>query len=493
MLYFSDNQTKQKAYDRFYNQMAKSDKIQGMKLQALIQEESYNEAMIQQYAKMYASQLNKQHDYEYDQVSKKLKNKAPSIIKGENATQPNITSKQKPIDDQFLPKNKYKNLVNQTLKTGGSVSSNEDSESPKKKRSEIPQNLNENKNQSPFNPDLEEKAPIPQTVKKERSESNVSSISSASSNDQPNSKYYHNTEWSNQFADYVLNQPDEYEKMTDDVKKRLFDNDQKYKRYVNHVEDEVRRKVFKRTKDSYKTPTPEFVNRFKRDMKQRVEKDLNDFEEHRWSTESIDENYLTESIDENYLTETDIETAARNIVDDAINRFANNTKRIREMTPKGRTTNTSAAKRHRLMSELSLSPPEVIDLTHSNSDSEVDHDHDDDIDDNAQHEYDVKKEMINKIKRFVDDYSNDQSKGNGKKDLYNQIKDKFSRELDEYHSKYPDEKKYEFSKFPKPENSKKDQTRYLRHYKPTIKRWLTNYLNKVGPDVRPIPRSDLAI
>ncbi|DAZ93621.1 TPA: hypothetical protein N0F65_003761 [Lagenidium giganteum] len=70
--FFTDNQTKQKAYDKYYNEMAKSDFVQGRKLQALIQKESLDEASADSLANLFAQVMAKNREYDYDQITKKL-------------------------------------------------------------------------------------------------------------------------------------------------------------------------------------------------------------------------------------------------------------------------------------------------------------------------------------------------------------------------------------------------------------------------------------
>ncbi|DBA02148.1 TPA: hypothetical protein N0F65_004783 [Lagenidium giganteum] len=62
--FFTDNQTKQKAYDRYYNAMAKSDFVQGRKLKALIQQESLDEASADSLANLFAQVMNKSREYD---------------------------------------------------------------------------------------------------------------------------------------------------------------------------------------------------------------------------------------------------------------------------------------------------------------------------------------------------------------------------------------------------------------------------------------------
>ncbi|ETI55200.1 hypothetical protein F442_02066 [Phytophthora nicotianae P10297] len=79
-MYFADNQQKQKAFDRCYGQMATSHFKQGRKLRALINQEAAEEALTEQMAKLYASSNAKQHEYDYDEVSKKLRGKVDKPV-----------------------------------------------------------------------------------------------------------------------------------------------------------------------------------------------------------------------------------------------------------------------------------------------------------------------------------------------------------------------------------------------------------------------------
>ncbi|GMF11704.1 unnamed protein product [Phytophthora lilii] len=89
--FFSDNQTKQKAFDRYYNAMAKSDFVQGKKLKALIQRETLDDASTDSLANLFQQVMGKNREYEYDQITKKLlkgPNSPPEIIKGEASETP---------------------------------------------------------------------------------------------------------------------------------------------------------------------------------------------------------------------------------------------------------------------------------------------------------------------------------------------------------------------------------------------------------------------
>ncbi|ETP51828.1 hypothetical protein F442_03086 [Phytophthora nicotianae P10297] len=94
--FFSDNQTKQKAYDRYYNAMAKSDFVQGKKLKALIQHESLDDASADSLANLFHQVMSKNREYEYDEITKKLlkgPKGPPEIIKGEASETPKSSKK----------------------------------------------------------------------------------------------------------------------------------------------------------------------------------------------------------------------------------------------------------------------------------------------------------------------------------------------------------------------------------------------------------------
>ncbi|GMF35214.1 unnamed protein product [Phytophthora lilii] len=94
--FFSDNQTKQKAYDRYYNAMAKSDFVQGKKLKALIQHESLDDASTDSLANLFQQVMSKNREYEYDEITKKLlkgPKGPPEIIKGEASATPKSSKK----------------------------------------------------------------------------------------------------------------------------------------------------------------------------------------------------------------------------------------------------------------------------------------------------------------------------------------------------------------------------------------------------------------
>ncbi|KAG2945271.1 hypothetical protein PC117_g8605 [Phytophthora cactorum] len=82
--FFTDNQTKQKAYDRYYNAMAKSDFVQGAKLKAKIQQQALDDASSDSLANLFQQVMGKSRDYDYDQITSKLTKKAPPVVKGED-------------------------------------------------------------------------------------------------------------------------------------------------------------------------------------------------------------------------------------------------------------------------------------------------------------------------------------------------------------------------------------------------------------------------
>ncbi|GMF38167.1 unnamed protein product [Phytophthora lilii] len=87
--FFSDNQTKQKTYDRYYNAMAKSEFVQGKKLKALIQRESLDDASTDSLANLFQQVMAKNREYDYDLITEKLligTKGPPEIIKGDSST-----------------------------------------------------------------------------------------------------------------------------------------------------------------------------------------------------------------------------------------------------------------------------------------------------------------------------------------------------------------------------------------------------------------------
>ncbi|DAZ99533.1 TPA: hypothetical protein N0F65_005405 [Lagenidium giganteum] len=81
----SQGPTKQKAYDRYYNEMAKSDFVQGQKRKALIQKVSLDEASTASLANLFAQVMGKNREYEYDEITKKLTKAAEKPIKGKQS------------------------------------------------------------------------------------------------------------------------------------------------------------------------------------------------------------------------------------------------------------------------------------------------------------------------------------------------------------------------------------------------------------------------
>lgn len=110
--FFTDNQTKQKAYDRYFNAIATSDFVQGRKLKHLIVKEALDDAQTDSLASMYASAMNKSRDYEYHRVMKTDKN-APHVVKNGGDT-PKIlkfnsrATKQSPTKTGSPPRKKFK-------------------------------------------------------------------------------------------------------------------------------------------------------------------------------------------------------------------------------------------------------------------------------------------------------------------------------------------------------------------------------------------------
>ncbi|KAF4033653.1 hypothetical protein GN244_ATG14476 [Phytophthora infestans] len=92
----SQGPTKQNAFDRYYNAMAKSDFVQGNKLKALILKENLDDASTDSLAHLFQQVMGKNREYEYDQITKKqLKGSKypPEIIKGEASETPKSSKK----------------------------------------------------------------------------------------------------------------------------------------------------------------------------------------------------------------------------------------------------------------------------------------------------------------------------------------------------------------------------------------------------------------
>ncbi|DAZ94080.1 TPA: hypothetical protein N0F65_004192 [Lagenidium giganteum] len=93
--FFTDNQTKQKAYDRYYNAMAKSDFVQGAKLKAMIQQQALDDASSDSLANLFQQVMSKSRDYDYDQITSKLTKKAPPVVKDDEGKPPKAPKKVK--------------------------------------------------------------------------------------------------------------------------------------------------------------------------------------------------------------------------------------------------------------------------------------------------------------------------------------------------------------------------------------------------------------
>ncbi|GMF55269.1 unnamed protein product [Phytophthora fragariaefolia] len=86
--YFSDNQSKQKVYDKYYDQKTRSDFVQRRKLKALITQEAADESLTDKLAQLYMSSVSKAPDYDYDRVLKKVQKSKPDVPKVENPPPP---------------------------------------------------------------------------------------------------------------------------------------------------------------------------------------------------------------------------------------------------------------------------------------------------------------------------------------------------------------------------------------------------------------------
>ncbi|GMF47694.1 unnamed protein product [Phytophthora fragariaefolia] len=80
--YFSDNQSKQRAYNKYYDQKARSDFVQRRKLKALIAQEAADESLTDKLAQLYMGSVGKAPDYDYDRVLKKVQRSRPGVEKG---------------------------------------------------------------------------------------------------------------------------------------------------------------------------------------------------------------------------------------------------------------------------------------------------------------------------------------------------------------------------------------------------------------------------
>lgn len=81
MMYFASNQKKQRAFDRTYNAMARSNFVQGHKLKTLIQKEAADSALADQLAQLYMQAVGKNIEYDYNTINDKLQRKPPPVIK----------------------------------------------------------------------------------------------------------------------------------------------------------------------------------------------------------------------------------------------------------------------------------------------------------------------------------------------------------------------------------------------------------------------------
>ncbi|DBA05328.1 TPA: hypothetical protein N0F65_007490 [Lagenidium giganteum] len=190
--FFTDNQTKQKAYDRYYNAMAKSDFVQGAKLKAMVQQQALDDASSDSLANLFQQVMSKSRDYDYDQITSKLTKKAPKPIKGPKSSIYDVyeTPKTKSSGKvTFVPQvtdtdvtmatpspgKSSKNFLNDVVMTSPMISP-----PPSKKATELPPIIAPKSISPPpkigkikFKPEvtdthltadeLEEKAPIPQT------------------------------------------------------------------------------------------------------------------------------------------------------------------------------------------------------------------------------------------------------------------------------------------------------------------------------------------
>ncbi|GMF10503.1 unnamed protein product [Phytophthora lilii] len=109
--FFTDNQTKQKAYDRYYNAMAKSDFVQGAKLKAMNQQQALDDASSDSLANLFQQVMSKSRDYDYDQITSKLTKKAPPVVKGDEGKPPKAPKETKSNSPSTK---KYKYVPHQT-------------------------------------------------------------------------------------------------------------------------------------------------------------------------------------------------------------------------------------------------------------------------------------------------------------------------------------------------------------------------------------------
>lgn len=72
--YFSDNKTKLKDYDQYYDHKSRSDFVQRQKLRALIAQEAADDAMTEKLAQLYMSSVSKLLITNTMQFWKKIRN-----------------------------------------------------------------------------------------------------------------------------------------------------------------------------------------------------------------------------------------------------------------------------------------------------------------------------------------------------------------------------------------------------------------------------------
>lgn len=125
--YFSDNQTKQKAYDRYYDQKARSDFVQRRKLRALIAQEAADDSLTDKLAQLYMSSVSKAPEYAYDKVLKKVQAAKPEVATPEvsipitstpatPATQPRRGRPRRSSIDMVLQDQGTNRFINETRK-----------------------------------------------------------------------------------------------------------------------------------------------------------------------------------------------------------------------------------------------------------------------------------------------------------------------------------------------------------------------------------------
>jgi hypothetical protein len=77
--FFSDNHAKQKAYDRYYNAMARSNYVPGRKLKSLIERDAANDAQTGSLTNLFQKAMYKAREYDYDVITQKLMKKLPPL------------------------------------------------------------------------------------------------------------------------------------------------------------------------------------------------------------------------------------------------------------------------------------------------------------------------------------------------------------------------------------------------------------------------------